>query len=334
MASRSDIRVDITDAVGLDTPAETAAWVYVPDLDSHPDSPTVLFAFPGGTYSRAYYDLHVHGREGYSFAEHLAAAGYIVIACDHIGIGDSSPYEPFAALTTDVVVRADRATVEGVMARLAAGTLIEGLAPVMNPFIIGVGHSLGAMYTTLQQARYRTFNAVALLGFSLLPHSESDMSRTADVVEAFSKLSDPTRPPRAIFHQFFHDERVPDDVIATDDVLAVRLYSWVLERTDLNAIHHELAEAGSHIDVPIFLGYGARDVSPDPHREVSAYPNSVDITTFVLPDSAHCFNFAETRGLFFDRIAGWGHAVSKTYRQRQAIGTLTKKDTVSQHTPV
>lgn len=329
MVSRFDIRVDITDAIDLDTTVEIAAWVYVPHSDINPDRSIVVFAFPGGTYSRSYYDLHVPNREGYSFAEHVAAAGCIVIACDHIGIGDSTPYEPFTSLTKDMVIRADRATVGGALARLADGTLVEGLAPIMNPFTIGVGHSMGAAYTMLQQARYRTFNAVALLGFSMLLRSEHNLSPITDIAVALSKLSDPTRPPRTIFYPVFHDERVPNDVIAADDLLAVRLYSTAHEPANSEARDHEMAEAIGRIDVPIFLGFGARDVSPDPHREVSTYPNSVDITTFVLPDSAHCFNFAETRWLFFERIASWAHAVSRTYRHR-----LTSERIASQCTPV
>jgi len=34
-----------------------------------------LFCVPGGSYGRRYFDRHVLGRTGYSFAEHLAAMG-------------------------------------------------------------------------------------------------------------------------------------------------------------------------------------------------------------------------------------------------------------------
>lgn len=321
MPSRIDIRIDITDAVPLDTHLETAAWIYIPDADIQPDYTIVTFAFPGGTYSRSYYDLSVPGRTGYSFAERLAEAGYIVIACDHIGIGDSSPYEPFSALTKDVVISADCATVEDVMTRLTAGTLVDGLAPVMNPFTIGVGHSMGGYLLARQQARYHSFDAVAILGWSALARPENEVLSPAEWSSYMSMMPDPTRPPRALFRDFFYDKRVPDDVKAADDALAVRIYSWMFQ-PDKYGLQDDptIPEATRRIDVPIFLCFGERDTSPNPHHESDSYPNSADLTTFVLPRSAHCTNFAETRILFFDRLANWGHALSNTYRQ--ATGSL------------
>ena len=143
----------------------------------------------------------------------------------------------------------------------------------------------------------------------------------------YSKMSDPTRPSRAISHEFFHDDKVPDDVKAADDALAVRAYAWMFpaEKWGLQD-DASIPEAARRIDVPIFLGFGARDVAPDPHIEPRAYPNSGDITIFILPDSAHCFNFADTRRLVFDRLAGWGHEVSKTYRQAQESQGRSAKD--------
>lgn len=316
MTARIDIRIDVTGVVPIDASLETAAWVYLPPADVKVTCPTVVLAFPGGSYSRSYYDLHVPGREGYSFAEHLARRGHIVVSCEHIGLGDSTPYEPFADLTKDVVVKADLATVKGVMARLTTGTLVEGLGPLNNPFMIGVGHSIGARLLTLQQGRYRSFDAIAILGSSRLP-LKTTTKALHRIVQPLAKfvMPDPERPPRRLSHRFFHDKDVPDDVKAADDALAVRLYPWMSEPGSSGILGDPaVPEAARNVDVPVFLGFGARDVSPDPHREAQAYPNSPDITIFVLPRSAHCTNLAETRGLFFNRISGWCNEVSKTYR--------------------
>ena len=128
-------------------------------------------------------------------------------------------------------------------------------------------------------------------------------------------------------HDFFHDENVPDDVKAADDAVAARAYAWMFpaEKWGLQD-DPTILEAAHRIDVPVFLGFGARDVSPDPSGEPRAYPNSTDITTFVLPDSAHCFNFAETRWRFFDRLADWGHTVSKVYPQAPDSHGRSAKD--------
>lgn len=312
MTSRIDIRIDITDA-NSESPLQTAAWVYLPDGGVRADC-TIVFAFPGATYSRSYYDLQVQGRTGYSFAEHLAKAGHIVVACDHIGIGHSSAYEPFAELTRDVVIRADNATVQGVMNRLREGTLVDELAPVANSFKVGVGHSMGGFLLVLQQDQHRSFDAVVLLGCThRLSRSKALLGRVA-LSYLKRKMPDPTRPPRELFHSFFHDENVPDDVKMVDDALAVRVYSWAFEKPDIRRIMRDVHRAACRIDVPVFLGFGARDSASDPRSEVGVFASSTDLTTFVLPESAHCFNFAKTRTLFFDRLSGWIRSVSKTYR--------------------
>lgn len=317
---RIDIRVDVTEALSLDTHAHTAAWVYVPDSEVTHNVPIVTFAFPGGTYGRSYYDLFVPGRKGYSFAEHLAHSGHVVVACDHIGIGDSSPFEPFTTLTKDVVVSADHATVNQILTQLRAGTLADCLDPLIDPFVIGVGHSLGGYLLTRQQARYRSFDALAVLGFSQLrqPMNPTPSSR----YDFRSQMPDPTRPPRSLFHKRFHDERVPADVIAADDALAARVYPWVWEPDPWGIMDDpESGKVALEIDVPVFLGFGSRDFSPAPRFEAQAYQKSTDITTFILPDSGHCFNFADTRELFFARLAAWGFSVSKTYVHRNADGS-------------
>ncbi|MGO9099809.1 MAG: hypothetical protein ACLP9Y_10385 [Mycobacterium sp.] len=44
----------------------------------------------GGLYDKRYWHMQIDGHPGYSFAEHLAAAGFIVIALDHLGVGEST----------------------------------------------------------------------------------------------------------------------------------------------------------------------------------------------------------------------------------------------------
>jgi pimeloyl-ACP methyl ester carboxylesterase len=305
MTSRLDIRVDVTGRVPLDADLEIAAVVHLPDRIPA-ERPSVVFAFPGATYSRAYYDLHVPGRDGYSFAEHVAELGHVVVACDHIGIGDSTPYEPFCGLTMEVVVGGAQAAVDGVRSQLVGGTLDEGLPPITDPFTIGVGHSVGGQLVVLQQARGRTFDAVALLGCA-----RPSEGAAAQVAAARAETPDPTWIPRPLLHHLFHDETVPTEVIAADDVLAVRTYAFLADRIQRTRWYSAFEAARRDIDVPVFLGFGARDISDDPRREPANYANADDITTFVLPDGAHCFNYAGSRKLFFDRFSAWIQELAK-----------------------
>jgi hypothetical protein len=75
----SDFESDVTDAVGLGEPCMVRGSVFVPD-DPLPGAVVVLVAIPGGTYTRAYWNLVVPNREAHSFAEHFAERGAIVIA--------------------------------------------------------------------------------------------------------------------------------------------------------------------------------------------------------------------------------------------------------------
>lgn len=308
MSAQCDIRIDVSDALGLGVPAETAVWLFLPDNVG--SDAVIIFAFPGGTYGREYYHLEVPNRSGYSFAEALTGAGYIVACCDHIGLGASSRHEPFSLLTKEKVIAADQATVRGVVDGLESGSLVDGVGPIHNFYAVGVGHSMGARLLALQQEQFSTFDAVALLGTSWVPRSGSDGTSFAPI----AALPDPTRPPRALFHRFFYGEDVPSDLIAVDDSHAVRAFVWMFRPGEDGILEDPaVLEAAQKMAIPVFLGFGAQDTSPEPHVEAAAYHNSPDVTVFVLPGAAHCTNFASTRKMLFDRIAGWCQSLARTY---------------------
>ena len=56
---------------------------------------------------------------------------------------------------------------------------------------------------------------------------------------------------------------------------------------------------------PVFLAFGATDVSADPRHEAAGYPASSDITLVVIPEVAHMHNFADTRRQLWDRFLAW-----------------------------
>ncbi len=85
---RIETRVDVSEAVGTGETLHCAATVIVPDL-LRADGATVVFGFPGGGYNRLYYDLQISGHSQYSQAEHHVRNGFVFVACDHVGVGDS-----------------------------------------------------------------------------------------------------------------------------------------------------------------------------------------------------------------------------------------------------
>ena len=72
-----------------------------------------------------------------------------------------------------------------------------------------------------------------------------------------------------------------------------------------------VAEHAAQIDVPVLIGYGAVDVSPEPRAEARLYRNSPDITTLVLAGSAHCHNMASSRQQLWQRLLTWAETVTR-----------------------
>jgi pimeloyl-ACP methyl ester carboxylesterase len=102
---------------------------------------------------------------------------------------------------------------------------------------------------------------------------------------------------------WFHLADAPSGVIAED----VRTTSSVVPSrcAAQSSVPGMVRDEAGAIGVPIFLGYGEVDVSPDPRREVEAFAASHEITLYLLKGSAHCHNMASTRHLLWDRLAAW-----------------------------
>ena len=105
----STVTFDVTEAVPIDGRHHVSTWVF-PPVDPSARVP-VLCCLPGGSYTKAYWHLEVPGRVGYSFAEHMAARGMLVVAVDHLGTGESSHPPRAVDLTPSVVAGANAAVV-------------------------------------------------------------------------------------------------------------------------------------------------------------------------------------------------------------------------------
>jgi pimeloyl-ACP methyl ester carboxylesterase len=310
-------RIELTvDSGGGD---HTTALVCLPEPERLPTRPVVAFCFPGGGYSRGYYDLRIDGFEGYSQAEHHAQRGIITVACDQLGVGDSS--EPDRTqLSYENVAAADRATVDDVLRRLAAGEVEAGYPPIPDPVLIGIGQSYGGMLLIVQQARERTFDAIAVLGFSAigleLPRPPAGgTSATGGALPPLESLT-----PRELQTFVFHWEDVPAELIETDmkgehPTREPPLPMWASARRPGGRHWSPLPQGvvahwARVIECPVLVGVGERDVSPDPWAEPGAYRQSRDITLAITPRMGHMHNFAGTRTGLWDRLASWMEGVA------------------------
>jgi len=272
--SRVESRVDSHVGRRADvTAAGLAATVIEP---AGPWNGRVLYCLPGGGMSRRYFDLAL---PGYSMAEHLAGRGFVVATIDHPAVGDSpAPADPWG-LTPAVVADADAHAVRELHARL-------GGVP------IGVGHSMGAMLTVTAQARDPLYAGLALLGYAHIEHYER--TELAGVL---------TSEERALLGK-------PDRIDAAVAELAkARFGRPLLACCGLASMLKCTSDAIGVLDVPVFIGFGQRDITGDARSTASALLRCPDITLFELEGAGHNHNVAPNRSLLWDRVASWAERV-------------------------
>ncbi len=312
-AEVSELRIAVT---GPESGAvEIAARIVTPPQPSG----LVMFCVPGMSYGRQYFDLPF---PGYSFAAAAAAAGHVVVIVDNLGTGDSTAPVDGDAVTLQAMAAANGAVAERVVAGLRAGTLLSGRLGLEVTSVVGIGHSLGGCLLLLQQARFASFDAICVQGFSNQPLAGvyEDHARESDLTEAerlawatehlppklwgsqWDELDSYFKLPRENFTGLFYAQDVPAELIAADRDAATLVPRVAAIQT---TIPYVSAAAARSVTVPTFLAFGEVDLSTDPLAEAVTYPLAPEVSVLRLGGSAHCHNFASTREHLWQRILAW-----------------------------
>lgn len=317
------LTLDVSRELGSSAALTTSAWVFAPRGPTA-GAPVVLFAFPGGGYSKAYFHMEVPAHPGYSMAEYLAGRGFYVVACDNLAAGQSSRPQPASALSWTAMVDANQATVAGALKSLRSPGSLPGIAPLGECTVIGLGHSLGAGLVTAQQARHGTFDALVILGRAIAgthipapPEGAEtepvwkpvDLQR--DEFAATSELRDGYHYQwrRTAWQRYlYYWDDVPAAVIAADEAAGTTFAVEVARA--FGARGGPGAQAAAAVEVPLLLGFGERDVVQDPRAEVGAYRSATDIQLTIVRRSAHSHNLAGSRYWLWDRIARWSDSLA------------------------
>jgi pimeloyl-ACP methyl ester carboxylesterase len=315
----STFEVDVTQAVPIPGHHEVRGVVVAPSGPTPPGSRALVWCcLPGGNCTSSYFDLHVDRDDtsSYSMAAHLADAGHTVLALDHLGTGASSTVEDRFLLTPEVLAIASHATFAALLQQLQEGSLVPGLEPMAAPVPIGLGHSMGAMITIIEQARYGDYAGVVNLGgggAGLPQHLLNpdwvtwDLPRLRNSLVELARQQFSGTPARDRGRPgIFHAADVPAPVLdAFRSQLTTSLPSSALASI-LPAFSN--LERGE-ISVPLFLGFGEHDLSQVPHESVPHFRSSRDITLFLLAGSGHCHNQAGSRRLLWDRMMEWARSI-------------------------
>ena len=332
-----DFHIDVTEAAGLGEPAAIAVTVHLPDPALLSDRPILCFAKPGGGYSRRYYTLDLPGPARGAQAVWHAQRGWIFVSVDHLNVGDSSRHDG-ASLGRAVVAAANHAAEQEVLRRLVAGTLAEGY-PSVTPLCVGIGQSFGGHITVVQQAYHRSYDGIALLGYSAVhthppvapgstPFALPWFSRDDQIVLNRDAIRAAPRPTdtQAIAWGFHYLEDMDPEVAAADarrfvpDLEHPRQY-WDPDPPPWASLTHHfattrsvltpgvIASEAASVLVPVLCAMGERDVIADPRGETRAFLSATSIDMFICPRMGHMHNFAATRALFWLRIENWAHWV-------------------------
>jgi pimeloyl-ACP methyl ester carboxylesterase len=328
--TQADVTVDVSGSCAVDGDLSIAATVFLPPSDALGEDVAVLFALPGGGYSRGYYDMHFDGHTGYSEAEHHVSQGFVFVAIDHLGVGDSTPEVADRARVEDIAA-ANHAAVQALTDMIEIGAVAPGYPPVKVARRIGIGQSMGGAVTIIMAAVHRTYDAIAILGYSgihtVLPFpDETDTAAVAGRIHE-SLDDDPSAQsvartaaviPEFLYPFFWSD--VPADIVEEDTrggyplrETAPAFGSATLPSCAVAMLSPGyVATEAAAVKCPVFIGLGERDTAPKPRREPSAYESSADITLFVCDRMAHMHNFASTRVLLWDRLAGWCRGLNES----------------------
>ncbi|MDE3204960.1 MAG: alpha/beta hydrolase [Acidobacteriota bacterium] len=343
MNRQSEHRAEVSGAAGFPEECQLAITITAPDRPDPDGSPIVCFAFPGGGYGRHYYTFDMPDGEGGGQAGWHASRGWIFVAIDHPGVGDSSQPDP-NSLTFENVAAADATAVRFVLDGLGEGSLVEGYPPLRRPIALGMGQSMGGCFLVVTQAQHTPFAGIAVLGYSgihtvvpsrpgvpnvpmpWIPRSSTMAAPIvlnsqdlvgAGVVAGADDLAEAARSAEHPWQWAFHYDDEPADIVQADMAANAGIgptpvwHSPTIPPCAAQMVSPgAVASEAASIRVPVFVGVGERDVVPDPHAEPRAFFSSPDITLVITERMAHMHNFAHTREKLWSRLHLWGEGIA------------------------
>lgn len=314
---RESLRVEAGVGLAGEGPLELAVEIVSPPNPR----PLAFVCLPGGGMSRRYFDLQPAGGDAsFSFAQQMAERGFISVLVDSLGVGGSSRPADSYALTADLLACASGYVTEQILGKLRNGSAINGLGAIPHLESIGLGHSMGAMLTILQQAEFHQHAAIAVLGFSTrgLPEYLPPEARALAADPVAARRAAP-RLARAMFRENYPSIGRTEDGAAlyagrSAEAAGVEAIKAARERLlPVPALESMLpgnvAPEAARIGVPVFVGLGERDMAGPPQEAPKAFTASPAVTFHLVPGAGHSHFLFPARVGLFDALAAWAQSV-------------------------
>ena len=319
---RSTVRIDVS------VVAPRGCHLLAMDLfirrEPSAESPLLWVCVPGGGNNRRYFDLEVTGEgSAFSMARTLAASGDLVVTVDPPGVGESDTPDDAYALSPTVVSDVLAAAIETLRTDLGRrGGLGSGAFSSITPrAVVGLGHSAGALLVACQQARHRSYDMTALLGFSAsgLPEvlSDEELQYAGRPVEFGQALVELTRvrfgDPLPDWSNRDLGERRSDTLATAVDAALAQASSRLLALVGMTAIVPGSVQPElDKIQVPVFAALGEHDLAGTLDVLPAQLPACGDLTLFLLEDAGHNHNVAKNRQALWSRLMRWADSVAVT----------------------
>lgn len=308
--------------VGFDVPGDNASQLAVEIVwpDTTPVSPLVWFCLPGGGMNRHFYNLE--GGDGdFSFAHQMAAEGFVSVLIDPPGIGDSDQPEDGFTLTPERIVSVLSRAYDKVCKDLQAGRVADALPAISELKTVGVGHSMGALLTVLQQAHAPKHSGLAVLGFGLdglpeyLPEDVRELAADPEAV----------RPRLLPMAQQMFQSSYPevgsgggDDVYGKANAEKEAIQALAAARAKLlplpalmAILPNNVAPEAATIDVPVYVAVGEHDLVSVPTSDAkTGFSASPSVQQQTLTGAGHSFFLFPARRQLFDGLAEWGRGLA------------------------
>lgn len=215
------------------------------------------------------------------------------------------------------------------------GALHPDLDPVVDPVVVGAGHSMGGCLTIAQQGRHHAWDGIAILGFSavhshpaappgeeaiVVPWQVHDPPAGAPLVVNSARIAAARRAmltaEQAAKHNewLFHYDDVDRAALAERSAAEPDGPEWISPTYPTGVTRRCLtpgvvaAEAAA-VEVPVLVVAAERDVIPDPSGEARAYRSAPSVDLFRCSRTGHMHNFASKRELIWQRLHLWGEWV-------------------------